>query len=46
MRLSMKRYKTDNLTRVLWDKMQTQVLQAMEGRSTLLPSWAAVGPRA
>ena len=26
MRLSMRRYKTDNLTRVLWDKMQTQVL--------------------
>ena len=34
MRLSMRRYKTDNLTRVLWDKMQTQVLHFMDPPST------------
>jgi len=40
MRLSMKRYKTDNLTRVLWDKMQTQ-LSCCGAES--IDDWAGAG---
>ena len=39
MRLSMGRYKKDNLTRVLWDQLQSQVTLLLQ----LFDSWVKVG---